>query len=284
MNDDSAIFSEAARLADSGQPFAITSIIASQGSTPRSSARMLVRGDGSTLGTIGGGSLESRVISDALACIKAGHSRMAQYTLDSCSGEDSIAMLCGGSVEIVIDVATIRRRIVIIGAGHVGLALAGLADFAGFRVAVVDERSELVTKTRFPMASELYCREDLVEALKLLPVDPDAVLVIATHSDDERALRTMLGEKWGYLGMLGSRRKVKLLFDKLRREGFSASLLERVRAPIGLDIAAETPEEIAVSIVAEILADTRKATISHFSETPCTLSGLENGTAQNPVG
>ena len=284
MNDDSAIFSEAARLADSGQAFATTSIIASQGSTPRSSARMLVRGDGSTLGTIGGGLLESRVISDALACIKAGHSRTAQYALDSCSEKGSIDMLCGGSVEIVIDVARARRRIVIIGAGHVGLALAGLADFAGFRVAVVDERSELVTKTRFSMASELYCREDLVEALKLLPMDPDAILVIATHSDDERALRTMLGEKWSYLGMLGSRRKVKILFDKLRREGFPASLLERVRAPIGLDIAAETPEEIAVSIVAEILADTRKAAISHFSETPRTPSGLEDGTAQKPVG
>ena len=278
MNDDSAIFSEAARLAGSGQPFAITSIIASQGSTPRTSARMLVRGDGSTLGTIGGGSLESRVVSDALACIKAGRSRTAHYSLDSCSGKDSVPMLCGGSVEIVIDVATTRRRIVIIGAGHVGLALAGLADFAGFRVAVVDERKELVTKTRFPMASELYCGEDLVEALKLIPADPDAALVIATHSNDERALRTMLGEKWSYLGMLGSRRKVKLLFDKLRREGFPASQLERVRAPIGLDIAAETPEEIAVSIVAEILADTRKTTVSHFSEAPLTPSVPEDGT------
>ena len=266
MNDDSAIFSEAARLADSGSPFAITSIIAAQGSTPRSTARMLVRGDGSTLGTIGGGIVEAKVISEALACIETGRSRTTRYSLDSCSGQDSIAMLCGGSMEVFIDVAASRRRVVIIGAGHVGFALARIADFAGFRVVVVDERRELVTKARFPMASELFCDEDLAEALKLLPMDPDAAVVIATHSDDERALRTMLGGQWAYLGMLGSRRKVKILFDKLRLEGFSESLLRRVRAPIGLDIAAETPEEIAVSIMAEILADTRKASASHFVE------------------
>lgn len=266
MNDESAIFAEAARLADSGSPFAIASIVASQGSTPRSRARMLVRGDATTLGTIGGGIVESRVVSDALECMKTGHSRVIRYVLDSCSGQESIAMLCGGSMEVFIDIAASRRRLVIIGAGHVGLALAKLADFAGFRVAVVDERRELVTKERFPMASELYCEEDLVDTLKMLPEDLDAAFVIATHSDDERALRTLIGGKWSYLGMLGSRRKVKILFDKMIQEGIPETLLARVRAPIGLDIGAETPEEIAISILAEILADTRKASISHFAE------------------
>ncbi|HWP69001.1 MAG TPA: XdhC/CoxI family protein [Rectinemataceae bacterium] len=265
MNDESAIFAEAARLADSGSPFAIASIVASQGSTPRSTARMLVRGDATTLGTIGGGIVESRVVSDALECMKTGRSRVIRYVLDSCSGQESLAMLCGGSMEVFIDVAAPRQRLVIIGAGHVGLALAKLADFAGFRVAIVDERRELVTKERFSMAVELYCEGDLVEALNALPTDPDAAFVIATHSDDERALRTMIGGQWSYLGMLGSRRKVKILFDKLGQEGFPKSLLARVRAPIGLDIGAETPEEIAISILAEILADMRKASTSHFA-------------------
>ena len=271
MNDDSAIFSEAANLAASGKSFAIASIVDSQGSTPRSKARMLVRDDATTLGTIGGGIVESRVVSDALACIGAGRSRMVRYTLDSSPGKDSIAMQCGGSMEVFIDVAPSRPRLVVIGAGHVGLALARLGDFAGFRITIADERRELVTKERFPMASELYCEGDLVETLKQLPVDADAAVVIATHSDDERALRTMLGGQWGYLGMLGSRRKVKMLFDKLAGEGFPGSTLKRVRAPVGLDIGSETPEEIAISILAEILADTRKASTSHFSEALHTL-------------
>jgi xanthine dehydrogenase accessory factor len=266
MNEESAIFSEAARLTDSGFPFAIASITGSQGSTPRTKARMLVRGDGTTLGTIGGGNLEQRVTADALECIKSRGSRTIRYSLDSCSGRESVDMLCGGSVEVFVDVAASRQRIVIIGAGHVGLALARLADFAGFRVAVVDERGELITKERFPMAAELYCREDLIDALDLIPADPDAAIVIATHSDDERALRTMIKRQWSYLGMLGSRRKVKLLFEKLEREGTPETLLKKVRAPVGLDIAAETPEEIAISILAEILADKRNASISHFSD------------------
>jgi len=266
MNEESTIFSEAARLAGSGAPFAIASIVATQGSTPRTNARMLVRGDGTTMGTIGGGNLEQRVAADALECMKSGGSRTIRYSLDSCSGLESVDMLCGGSVEVFLDVVASRRRIVIIGAGHVGLALARLADFAGFRVAVADERQELMTKERFPMAAELYCREDLIEALNLLPADPDAVIVIATHSDDERALRTMIGRQWSYLGMLGSRKKVKLLFGKLKAEGYPESLLDRVRAPVGLDIEAETPEEIAISILAEILADTRNASISHFAD------------------
>ena len=200
MSDDAEIFAEAARLSKSGLSFALAGIVAASGSTPRSAARMLVRGDGTTLGTIGGGIVESKVIADALECMKSGKSRTTRYDLDTCSGKNSVGMLCGGSMQVFIDAVAARRRLVIIGAGHVGLALAKLADFAGFGVAVVDERVGMATKERFPMTDELYCCGDLVETLKLLPPDPEACIVIATHSDDERALRTMIGQPWSYLG------------------------------------------------------------------------------------
>jgi xanthine dehydrogenase accessory factor len=161
-----------------------------------------------------------------------------------------------------------RRRLLIVGAGHVGLALARLASFAGCAVSVVDERLEMVSKERFPMAEALYSGSDLIEALKKVPADPDAAVVIATHADDERALRAMLQRTWSYCGMLGSRRKVKILFEKLGGEGTDPELLAKVRAPIGLDIGAETPEEIAISILAEIFADDTSTSCNHLAEAP----------------
>lgn len=266
MSDDAGIFAEAARLSRLGLRFAMSGIVAAQGSTPRSNARMLVRGDSTSLGTIGGGVVESKVIADALECMKAGRSKLFRYDLDTCSGKDSVGMLCGGSIEVFIDVVPSRRRLVIIGAGHVGLALARLADFSGFGVAIVDERREMATRERFPMAETLLCGKGLIAILEELPPDPNAVIVIATHADDERALRTMLRKSWSYLGMMGSRRKVGLLMDALRKEGVAAELLEKIRAPVGLDIEAETPEEIAVSIISEILADAKNSSCRHLSE------------------
>ena len=268
MMDDAGIFDEAARLARSGMRFAMAGIVAASGSTPRSKARMLVRGDATTLGTIGGGIVESKVIVDALECIRVNKSRIARYDLDSCAGKDSVGMLCGGSMEVFIDVVPARRKLVIVGAGHVGQALAKLADLAGFCVSIVDERKDMASAERFPMAESLYCNDNIIEALKGLPFDPETAFVIATHADDERALRALLVKPWKYLGMMGSKRKVYALMDKLREEGFTPDLLAKVRAPIGLDIEAETPEEIAISIIAEILVDTNQASGDHLAQKP----------------
>ena len=266
MSDDAGVFAEAARLSKLGLRFAMAGIVAARGSTPRSSARMLIRGDSTTLGTIGGGILEARVVADAVECMKKGKAGLFRYDLDTCSGKESTGMLCGGSMEVFIDAVPSRRRLVIIGAGHVGQALARLADFAGFGVTVVDERKELATRERFPMAESFHCEDDLLEALEKLPDDPDAAVVIATHADDDRALRAMIGKPWSYLGMLGSRKKAGLLLDALRAEGVDPAMLEKIRAPVGLDIEAETPEEIAVSIIAEILADAGSGSCRHLAE------------------
>jgi len=265
--DSVNVFAHAARLCSAGVNFAITSIVQARGSTPRASARMLVEENGTCIGTIGGGLLESMVVKDALECIKHGTSAVKTYVLTSCSSTNEspiqeagpysdtarLDMNCGGTVDIAIDVVAGRRQLVIIGAGHVGLALANLADMTGFSVVVVDERPALASKERFPMAAAIYSNADLVKAIHQVPEQEGQIVVIATHSEDERALRTMVSRKWAYLGMLGSRRKVKLLLEKLAGEGVPAEILAKVHAPIGLDIGSETPEEIAVSIIAEIM-------------------------------
>lgn len=274
------IFAHAAQLCSAGVSFAMTSIVQARGSTPRASARMLVEEDGTCIGTIGGGLLESKVVKDALECIKQGTSAVKTYVLTSCSATNEslvpesdspsdsarLDMDCGGTVDIAIDVVSGRRQLVIIGAGHVGLALAKLADMTGFSVVIVDERPALASKERFPMASAIYSNADLVTAIHQVPEQEGQIVVIATHSEDERALRTMVTRKWAYLGMLGSRRKVKLLLEKLAEEGVPAGTLAKVHAPIGLDIGSETPEEIAVSIIAEIMKIARGASGLSLSE------------------
>jgi xanthine dehydrogenase accessory factor len=227
---------------------------------------MLIHQDGSTSGTIGGGPVESQVINDALISMKNGTSGIFSYILDTSSDKNSLGMLCGGQMEVFINVSVSDRTLVIIGAGHVGLAVAKLADFSGLTVRIVDDRPELATAERFPMAKELHVNVNLLEAIASVPDDPSFSFLIATHSDDERALRAMLGRKWNYLGVLGSRRKIRILREKLLGEGFDSSNLKRMRAPVGLAIGGETPEEIAISIISELLADLNHESGGHHSE------------------
>lgn len=278
MKGDAEIFAEAAALSARGAAFALCTIDAAAGSVPRTSARLLVRADGTTLGTIGGGSLELKVIADALSGLRAG----AQSSTSTAAGlsspaakhydASSLGMLCGGSVEVHFDLVAAARSLLIVGAGHVGLALARLADAAGFRISVADDRPSLAERSRFPMAASIHCAHPLEAALKAALDEMDDVesgrraIVIATHADDERALRFLIGKRWDYLGMLGSRAKVRALKERLATEGLNPALRARLRAPVGLDIGAETPEEIGVSILAEILADLNSADAKHLCE------------------
>lgn len=274
MKGDAEIFAEAAALSARGAAFAICTIDAATGSVPRSSARFLVRSDGSTLGTIGGGCLEVRVIADALAAMRAGASAPAEAAASTRHYDaTTLGMLCGGSVDVHFDLVSASRHLLIVGAGHVGLALARLADAAGFRISVVDDRLPMADKSRFPMAAFIHCESPLEAALDTALKDLQSsaargklAVVIATHADDERALRFLTGKHWDYLGMLGSRAKVRTLKEKLAAEGVDPVLLSRLRAPVGLDIGAETPEEIAVSILAEILADLNSADAKHLCD------------------
>jgi len=266
MSEDAKVLAEAAALSAQGRAFALVSILSSSGSTPRTRARLLVRADGSSLGTIGGGKLETRVIAEALACIAESKPKMLRYELVETQNKESPLMHCGGTQELYIDVIPARRRILIVGAGHVGLALARLADYLGFSIEIADDREEAPRREGLPGTAVVHVDQDLGTMLSNLPADPNRAIVIATHSRDAEALRALIDKPWAYLGLLGSRRKVTALLQELQAEGYSPELLDAIHAPVGLDIGAETPEEIAVSILSEALSILTKTKVHHLRE------------------
>ena len=210
---------------------AICTVIDESGSTPRSrGASMWVRPDGTIAGTIGGGLIEYEAIQQALELMKSGEaSRLWHKSLTAADG-----MVCGGKASVFIEVVGLGDELVIFGAGHVGRATAELGAFAGFRVTVWDERPEFANDERIPWARNVVC-----------PIDKIYENGVKLHS------RSYVG---AYYGMIGSRSKIAAVRAKLLAEGVSAAHLDRIYQPIGLPIKAETPNEIAVSIMSEIIA------------------------------
>lgn len=254
----------AADLEDRNRPFVLATIFESSGSTPRSRAKMIIEADGRCHGTIGGGRVEARVIEEARACMASGRPRTLDFDLTG-SGPEPDPMICGGKMTVLLEPGERKPRLLLVGAGHVNRAVARAAAPLGFRIAVADDRPDLVTAERFPMASELFAGSTLREALESsFPSDPAAsipaegpsvLIATASHASDEEALRFFVDKPCAYLGMLGSRRKTRVLLSRLAESGVPEEARARVRAPVGLDIGAETPEEIAVSILGEILAE-----------------------------
>jgi xanthine dehydrogenase accessory factor len=242
----------AAAVAD-GQSVALATLVRVEGSTPRElGSKMLVYADGRIAGTIGGGAMEAAVIEAAAQAIAQGAPRLLRYELRD-PGEGDLA-ICGGEAEVFVDVIAPRPTLLVVGAGHVAMPVAELGDRCGFRVVVLDDRPEMVSEARFPHAAERISGE-IVPRLNELDLTPQWYVVIVTrgHAHDQEALRAVVGSQAAYVGMIGSRRKVRTTYDRLMAEGVPASLLERVHSPIGLDIGAQTPAEIAVSILAEII-------------------------------
>jgi xanthine dehydrogenase accessory factor len=249
------IYKEILRAQDEKKDFAVVTIVKAEGSTPRSAnAKMMVFPDGKTIGTIGGGELESRAVREARNAIKRGSSALVEYSLDD-RKEEGLSMKCGGDVMLHIEVFKAKPQLFIIGAGHVGRALNNIASMLDFEITVIDDRDEWANEDRFPAASNILVKEDMSKALDDIEVGEDDFIVIATrgHSHDKEALSNALKKKARYVGMIGSEKKVEEVFRQLTGEGVEKELLEKVRSPIGLDLGGETPEEIAVSIVAEIL-------------------------------
>lgn len=241
---------------DAGQRAAMLTLVHSQGSTPRhSGAKMLLRADGSVVGTIGGGTLEERALLDARQAIGEGRSRLLHYEFSG-RAEGSVG-LCGGAVEVSIEILEPSLRLLIIGAGHIAQPLAAIAGLCGLAVIVVDDRPEWANRERFPTAKEIHivAYERETETLAPLPVTitPSTAVLLATWGWDEPALAQVLDTPAFYLGLVASRRKLKLIIEALAGRGIDPALMERVHAPAGLDVGGETPGEIAVSIMAEIL-------------------------------
>ena len=252
------IYEQIVQLRREGRRGAIATIINSRGSIPSfRTAKMLVRDDGSIVGTIGGGCVEAEVWQAAREVMESEKPRTLTFDLNHDPKFDT-GLVCGGTLEVFIEPVLPPALLYIFGAGHVAQALCQIAALAGFDPVITDDRSSYVTAERFPAAREVHALE-FDRAFQQLDPNESSYIVIVTrgHRDDMRILRWALTTRVRYIGMIGSRRKVIEISKTLQAEGVAANLFDNVHAPIGLDIGAVTPEEIAVSITAELIASRR---------------------------
>jgi len=253
------LYEEIVRLRKDGRRGALATIVNTRGSIPSfKTAKMLVRDDGSIVGTIGGGCVEADVWQAAREVMESEKPRTLTFDLNQNPKFDT-GLVCGGSLEIFIEPVLPPADLYIFGAGHVATSLYQVARIAGFDITVVDDREAYANRDRFPEAQQVIA-EDFEEAAAQLTPSESSYIVIVTrgHRDDMRMLRWAVQTPARYVGMIGSKRKTIAIFKELQAEGLPAHLFDRVHAPIGLDIGAITPEEIAVSITAELIAKRRK--------------------------
>ena len=237
-----------------GTPFCVVTVMATGGSAPRKAgAKMIVLEDGTIHGTVGGGLVERKMHDKALEALQRGTSTVETFSLAS-EKDTSEGMICGGEMTFFLEPHTTGKHVYIFGAGHCGYALARSAVLAGFSIHVLDDRLEVATRERFPMAASITVGNYAEIAAQLEPAR-EAYITIMTeaHSGDERVLENVIRKECRYIGMMASTRKRKIIYTNLCDKGITAEELEKVHSPIGLGIKAETPEEIAVSILAELI-------------------------------
>jgi xanthine dehydrogenase accessory factor len=253
------IYEEIVKLRQQGRRGAVATIVNVRGSIPSfETAKMLVRDDGSIVGTIGGGCVEADIWQAAREVMESEKPRTLTFNLNQDPKYDT-GLVCGGTLDIFVEPVLPPASLYIFGAGHVSVNLYQVARSAGFDITVVDDRGAYANRERFPDAKEIIA-EDFDQAMSRLTPSESAYLVIVTrgHRDDMRVLRWAVQTPARYIGMIGSKRKTITIFKELTKEGLSPELFERVHAPVGLDIGAITPEEIAVAITAELIAARRR--------------------------
>ncbi|MEM0296484.1 MAG: XdhC/CoxI family protein [Zestosphaera sp.] len=244
-----------------GVSVAVATVVRKEGSGPRDvGSKILVSGDGGLYGTLGGGFFERHVVEEALKAIKEGRPRLVKYSFSGRPVEGAVdtGLICGGFLEVFIDVWTPVQRVLIFGTGRVGKPLGDLLNFLGFRVAVADPNPELVSSELYPYAEvRTHIPAEEVES-KLPEVVRDGDVVYITHGEvevDYKALKTALKTRAKLVGVLGSRNKIREFARRLISDGLERELVRaKFRGPLGIDIPADTPEEIAVAIAAELLA------------------------------
>ena len=253
------IFEEIVKLRRTGKRGALATIVHTNGSIPSyESSRMLVREDGTIAGTIGGGCVEADVWAAAREVMRLEAPRKMIFNLNNEASYDS-GLICGGTLEIFVEPILPQPVLYIFGGGHISMALAQSAHSVGFAIGIIDDRETFANSERFPMAHEIHkTYEDAFEKLKP-NVSSYLVIVTRGHRDDMRVLGWAAKTDARYIGMIGSKRKVLSVYEALEREGIAIEQLARVHAPVGLEIGALTPEEIAVSITAELIAVRRNS-------------------------
>src|SRR5437764_14466185 len=264
MNQE--VFAAVADALERGEMAALVTIVSAVGSTPqRVGAKMLVFGDGRIVGTIGGGCYENDAFWKAREAIRTRKPQLGHYELEDDFAQET-GLICGGQMDVYIEPIEPSSELYIVGAGHVGFHLARVAQEVGFRVHVVDDREKFANADRFPTAAEIIV-DDIPSWIERTPIPAHGYVVIVTrgHTNDLEALRALAPRDLRYIGLIGSRAKVARIYDALTADHMPSDLLKRVHAPIGLDIGAVTPQEIAVSILAELIA------VKHGKEHPASL-------------
>jgi len=256
------LFEEIVRMRRAGQRGALATIVHTNGSIPSyESSRMLVREDGSLVGTIGGGCVEAEVWAAAKEVMHNEAPRKMVFNLNNEASYDN-GLICGGTVEIFVEPILPQPMLYLFGGGHVSMAVAKAASAAGFAIGVIDDREAFANPQRFPAAQEVFTSYD--DAFAKIQPNASTYVVIVTrgHKEDMRVLAWAARTEARYVGMIGSRRKVLSVYKALEKEGYKPEEFERIYAPMGLEIGALSPEEIAISIVAELIAVRRNAAVS----------------------
>ena len=249
------VYEEVVRLRRLGQKCALATIVQVNGSIPSyESAKLLVREDGSMLGTVGGGCVEAEVWNAAREVMETERPRQMNFSLGQDAAYDN-GLICGGQLSIFVEPVVPQPRAFIFGGGHISKSISKVATIAGFASVIVDNREAFANRERFPEADEVFAEEYEDVFPKLAVRDTSYVIIVTRgHRDDMRVLRWAVETNAKYIAMIGSKRKVIGVVKELEKEGVPRSAFERIFAPMGFEIGAITPEEIAVSIVAEMIA------------------------------
>jgi xanthine dehydrogenase accessory factor len=268
------VYDELIRLRRLGQKCAIATIVQVRGSIPSfESAKLLVREDGSMVGTIGGGCVEAEVWNAAREVMETEKPKHMSFNLGQDAAYDN-GLICGGQLDVFVEPVIPPPRAVIFGAGHISKSLCKVASLAGFSTTIVDNRDSFANRERFPEADEIFA-EEYEDVFPKLTIHESTYLIIVTrgHRDDMRVLRWAATTQARYVAMIGSKRKVISVVKELEKDGLSRRQLDRIYAPMGLEIGAISPEEIAISVAAEMIAvrrnpksDWRSLSMSVFAE------------------
>ncbi len=263
-DDEGQVWAALARWRAERRRFALLTVVETHGSAPRKAGtHLLLADDGESVGTLGGGAIEFEALAQARTVLESGRALLFHRHL----GRD-LGMCCGGEMSVFIEAVEPKPRLFVFGAGTIGAPLVALAQSCGFELTVVDDRGEWARADRFPGAT-VMCRdpEEAAGALDLGPTDYACVLT-HDHALDDRVVRILIRRPLAFLGMIGSRTKQRAFVERLRDEGVTAEEMARLCTPVGLAIGARTPEEIAVSIVAQLIAVRRAVPIVAGWEAP----------------
>jgi len=254
------IYKEIINIQTNGGEAALATIISTKSHTPRHvGTKMLIKSSGEIIGTIGGGDLEKKVCQEALKVIKEGNAKIIHYDLTGKKGSN-VNMICGGVMDVFVEPVLSSPLLYIFGGGHVSVPISQIAKIAGFKVVVIDERKEYANSERFPDADKVIC-ENFNEVFSKINISKSSYIIIVTteHGCDMQILEKAIKTPATYIGMMGSTKKRDMIFSSIESRGTAKDLFKKVHCPVGIEINSETPEEIAVSIVAEMIKHRRNS-------------------------